>query len=477
MTHIHTTNCHFIATTFSLPTLKCIVVPWHWRNKHITVLFLSPAGNEELNCFDTKEMHHKVFAGLKHTTFPPIKKFPQLSLRNDAQFQLRIPFSQLSTEDEGSLLSVPPLPEVAETSPIVEIRSSDKRRLLGLGFVDAHNANVSCFHLTRPSAMLPVIDNQYFSDKLALSFHRRRSVLPNETTAYRGVHGGHDLLPALEIDHFCSSFSRIRCSNRVGERLLPIAAEFLQERGAEVLLISSPSIPTHRLSLVKSSMPEAKPYYQEDSIQYLWDGHEYSNSDAAQVSHRWYLDLAFRRARLMVRNIAAGKKCLCLGDTAAGMALNACLQAEHVCVVEENAGYRKWVRQNIAFNHGTRIFDSKISLHSSLHSVVGGDSPAPPPSLFDIITVEVIGSADDDLLQKFVRVAAAGAKLIVQFTGTSSDAVALTQSVGRVSLQHGRSACKVNELSSSSIDFPTHTLAALVDSSSISASIFTFLVD
>jgi hypothetical protein len=422
-------------------------------------------------------MHHRVFAGLKHTTFPPLKKFPQLVLSPGSNFQLSIPFAELSS-DEASLLTTPPTAEVEEMSPIVEIRSSDKRRLLGLGFVDARNASVACFHITRPSAMLPVVDNQFFSDKLSSTFQRRRTVLPSETTAYRGVHEVHDLFPFLEIDHFCSSFSRIRCSSVVAERLLPLAADFLQERGAEQLLISTPSIPSYRLSLVKSSLPDAKPYYQEDSIQYLWEGHhEHNASEDVGANSRWYLNLAFRRARLMVRNIASGKKCLCVGDTAAGMALNACLHAEHVCIVEENAGYRNWVRQIVGLNHGTRIFDSKISLYSSLHSVVGGDSPAPPRALFDVITLEVTIVVDDELLQKVMRVAAAGAMVVVQFTGNATEALLLQRSLGRTALLQGRSAYEVNKLSSSSIDFPRHALARPADAQTSHNTVFTFLID
>lgn len=419
----------------------------------------------------------KALSGLKHTTFPSIKKFPQVILRRDAPFQLHVPFGDVTMESQdgsADFLMVPPTKEIEDMSPIVEIRSFDKRRLMGLGFVDARSAVVSCFHLTRPSAMLPAIDNQFFVEKISAACHRRRSVLSPETTAYRAVHGVNDLLPSLEIDHYCASFARIRCNSAVGERLVPLAAEFLQERGAEQLIIETPSIPAQRVTLITPTMSDMRAYYQEDGIQFLWE----PQSEADDGSHRWQLDLAFRRARFMARNVAAGKQCLCIGDTAAGMALNVCLSADHVCIVEEHPTYRKWVRQNLTLNHGARILDSKVSLQSSLQAVVR-DSPAHTPrTLFDLITLEVNRAVDDVLLKKLIRVAAPGAMLLVQMTGTNAEVAVLTVLVGNSAMEQGRSAYEINRLGHCAIDFPAHALALNNGSANTVHSTFlTFLIE
>lgn len=428
-------------------------------------------------------MLHKALSGLKHTTFPPLKKFPQVMLRNDGQFSLCIPCSDVTAGENVSPLLQPS--EEQDACPIVEIRSTTGRQLLGLGFVDARRSVISCFHVTRPCTMLPVIDDHFFTEKIKESFSRRRGLIPPETTAYRAVHGMDDMLPSLKVDHYSASFARIQCDSVVGERLIAIAGEYLREHGAEQLIVQTPSIPSQRIVLAKPSMSElVKNFYQEDSVQYLWDYQgavEGENVVANDGSDRSLLNLAFRRARLMIRNISNGKRCLCINDTAAGMTLNACLSAKHVVLVEENPGYRNWVRQIIVFNHGPTLIGSVVSIHSSLNAVLGGNATeAPSPaSLFDVVTVEVHRLVGGDFLQRIVCAVAPRGMLVVQLAGNPSDAASLVRSIGEASMQQGKLSYVVNKFSSASLDFPRHTLHGGVPSCSddVHHTVFTFLFD
>jgi hypothetical protein len=433
-------------------------------------------------------MLHKVLSGLQHTTFPPLKKFPQLVLRRDVRLTLGISVKDVvpASDDAQSLLSASTREDQA-ACPIVELRAGDDRRLLGLGFLDVAHGAVSCFHITHPSTMLPVVNDAFFTEKLKASFERRRQLLSQETTAYRAVHGIQDLLPSIEVDHYCASFARICCDSAVGERIMSIAVEFLRDRGAEELIIESPQIPIQRITLTKPTISGMKNFYQEEGIQYLWQPP--IEEPVTPTLDRWHLNLAFRRARLMIRDISEGKRVLCVNDAAAGMTLNACIGvAKHIFVVEDDSACRNWIRQIVTFNHGPKLIGSLVSLYSSLDSLMdsgerGGSRPRSAPStLFDVVTMEynaAVGYSLGDKMHRVVQAIAPRGLLVVQCSGTTVEASALVTSVSDASVSQGRTAWVVNRLSSTSLDFPLHALsvAQLSSEHRVHHTVFTFVVE
>lgn len=309
-------------------------------------------------------MHAKLFAPLMGSRIQPGAKFPQLRLKSSEHRRIThhrhcdIPLSVFHEE------SVAFAARELAAGRVVEVRRDDNR-LVALAFFEPQLQRVDVFDLTpKEVTMLPTISEDFFVARMHNAWERRRKLLhQSQNNTFRVVNGSSDGLPALYIDSFSDSFARVIATSAGAERLLPATAEFLRRRGAEQILLDSPTLGSGvRLNTIKPTKA-SKAIYVEGGIRHLWPEQP---TTLPTLENRLLINTAHRRARRMIRDLGKGKRVLCVNDRSGSAAMNAVMTAKQVTVVEGDAAVLDWVRENLVVNHTQSVFKNCNTVHSTL---------------------------------------------------------------------------------------------------------------
>ncbi|CCW68097.1 unnamed protein product [Phytomonas sp. Hart1] len=328
-------------------------------------------------------MYTKLLSPLLGNRIQPAQKFPQIRLKAKEHYQLtqrRRGFLSLSDFQDDN---VDFIQHEYQPGQILEVRREDQK-LLALGAFEPQLGRVDLFHTASqtPSAMLPVISEDFFTARLRDLRERRHQDLQQcrFTNTYRMVNGAVDGFPGLFIDQFSDSFLRVIATSALAERLLPAVSEFLLEHRAEELLLDSPTLGDRaRLSFTRPTLTLPN-IYVEGGVQLPWPPSKANRQPT--LENRLLINPAHRRARHLLREISAGKRVLCFNDRSGAAALNAVMTAKQVVVVGADHAALEWTRSALLFNHGAPIFEQceliqLQALKELLHSTFSLGMPPP----------------------------------------------------------------------------------------------------
>lgn len=293
-------------------------------------------------------MYTKVLSHLLPQRLLPAKKFPQLRLRvQAANLLVRRPFElPFSVFDRINLEFIS---REVEDGNIIEIRQSNQN-FAGLGFFEPSLQEVQVFQWFCPSGAHLLVDERLFLGNLEDAIQKREKVMPKFCNTFRILHGAEDGIPSMFIDQFSERFYGIQVKSFGADRLLPPVTEFLRRRGAEEVIIESPSIPRQSVSIAMPTIPLPS-HGLENGISYSWFTHR-GNCPSSSEN----ICTAYRRSRYVLREMCASKRVLCIHDRQGMAALNALLSADKVVLVSEDTSLVEAARSNILLNHGAPIF-------------------------------------------------------------------------------------------------------------------------
>ncbi|KAG5473218.1 hypothetical protein CUR178_03137 [Leishmania enriettii] len=299
-------------------------------------------------------MHAKVVAPLAASRIQTAHKFPQLRLqplqhrlitrRRQCNLPLRL-FHPSSVEFAERDL---------EAGRIVEVRRDD-HSLVALGFYEPYLQRVDVFDMTPSLAsMLPTISEDSFMARVHEAWERRRRILPQtQSNTFRIVNGYADSLPSLFVDVFSECFVRVVATSFGAERLVPPLLDFLSRRGAEDVLLDTPTLgDAARVSLITPTIPLPQ-MYVEGGVNHLW-----LRPDVRMPSteNLFLINPAHRRIRRMLRDLGKGKRVLTIYDRSGSASMNAVMTAKHVTVVHREEASQEWARENLICNHSASVF-------------------------------------------------------------------------------------------------------------------------
>ncbi|AYU81031.1 hypothetical protein conserved [Leishmania donovani] len=299
-------------------------------------------------------MHAKVLGPLAGSRIQAAHKFPQLRLqptqhrlmtrRRQCNLPLRL-FHPSSVDFARHEL---------EAGRIVEVRRDDNS-LVALGFYEPHLKRVDVFDMTASlAAMLPAISEDFFMARVHEAWERRRRILPQtQSNTYRVVNGYADSLPSLFVDVFSECFVRVVATSFGAERLVTPLLDFLSRRGAEDVLLDTPTLgDTARVSIVTPtiSLPQL---YVEGGVSHLWLR---PDMRMPSTENLFLINPAHRRTRRMMRDVGKGKRVLTIYDRSGSAAMNAVMTAKHVTVLHREETSLEWARANLICNHSASVF-------------------------------------------------------------------------------------------------------------------------
>lgn len=315
-------------------------------------------------------MNSKVLAHLLPQRLHPARKFPHLRLSTkycEKVVQKKFNEVGFNAFDQSSLEFIS---REVDSGSIVELRGSHQN-LVGLGFFEAEKEKVEVFEWFRPGA-LTTIDEDYFLIRISDAVEKRNAAAKHFTNTFRMVHSFPDGLPSLFIDQFSERFFHLRAASRGADRILPALVEWLYRRGAEEVILQSPSIEAQRLTL-KPPTVELPTRCLENGITFCWE----RSCDV----HQALISTAFRHPRYFLRHVAENKRVLCMQDRFGMGALNALLAAEKVMCASQDKDLIDLARKNILYNHGAPIFSR---CETSCGALEGMTAASP----FDVIFLE-----------------------------------------------------------------------------------------
>lgn len=301
-------------------------------------------------------MHAKVLSPLLSNRITPSQKFPQLCLRPQRHKLIthhRRCDLPLSIFDPRSVQFAE---RELEAGRIVEVRRDD-HSLVALGFYEPALQRVDLFDLTPKSVTtLPTISEDFFMARVFEAWERRRRILPQtQNNTYRIVNGYADGLPSLFVDIFSECFVRIISTSAGSERLVPPLVEFLRRRGAEDVLLDTPSIDCDtRFSLITPTVAIPQ-VYVEGGVSHLWLKEDVR---PPSTENGYLVNAAHRRTRRLMRDLSKGKRVLTINDRGGSASMNAVMTAKHVTVVHQDAALLEWARSNLVYNHSDSVFHS-----------------------------------------------------------------------------------------------------------------------
>ncbi|KAK7201113.1 hypothetical protein NESM_000172000 [Novymonas esmeraldas] len=299
-------------------------------------------------------MHAKVVAPLVGNRIQAAQKFPQLRLQPRQHHavtrhrQCKLPLSLFHPS------SVDFARRELEAGRIVEVRQ-DSSALVALGFYEPHLDRVDVFDITPGSAaMLPTISEDSFMARVHEAWERRRRILPQtQNNTYRVVNGYADGLPALFVDIFSESYVRVVATSHGAERLVPPLLDFLARRGAEDVLLDTPTLGDEaRAAIVTPTIPLPE-LYVEGGVSHLWLRQDMR---VRSIDNLFLINPAHRRTRRMMRDLAKGKRVLTIYDRSGAAAMNAVMTARHVTVAHREEASLEWARANLICNHSASVF-------------------------------------------------------------------------------------------------------------------------
>ncbi|KAH9579721.1 hypothetical protein LSM04_000226 [Trypanosoma melophagium] len=305
-------------------------------------------------------MWSKLFSPLLASRLKPAQKFPQLKLRPQQQ--------RVITHQRQSKISLtyfdPNSLEYArrEISPgsIVEVRNSEKNRLLALGFYEPTLLRVDVFYI-HPKIVsdLPTVSEEFFLERVRKAWEKRRSVFNlqrvGDNNTYRVVNGASDGVPSLYVDLFSSCFARIVATSFGAEKLVPSVTELLKQHGTEQVLLDTPYLKDHEKLTMMNPTISLPDVYVENGTRHLWlPPNEYPTTR----NNRWLLNTAHRRARYLLREVCRGKHVLCINDRSGAATLNVVMSAKSVVVNETDVVLLDRLRENLIANHSSSIFNT-----------------------------------------------------------------------------------------------------------------------
>lgn len=318
-------------------------------------------------------MYTKVLGHLLPQRLLPTKKFPQLRLRVQAENLLdRRPFElPLSAFDKINLDFIS---REVEDGNVIEIRKSNQN-FAGLGFFEPSLQEVQVFQWFPPSGAHLLVDERLFLGHLEDAIQKREKAMPNFCNTFRILHGAEDGIPSMFIDQFSERFYAIHVKSFGADRLLPPVTEFLRRRGAEEVIIESPSISRQSVTIAVPTIPLPS-HGLENGISFSWFTHRGNCPPSSEL-----ICTAYRRSRFVLREMCASKRVLCVHDRQGMAALNALLSADKVVLASEDTSLVEAARSNILLNHGAPIFRKCETAEGSIKHI----SSAPP---FDIVFLE-----------------------------------------------------------------------------------------
>ncbi|EPY32041.1 23S rRNA (cytosine1962-C5)-methyltransferase [Angomonas deanei] len=308
-------------------------------------------------------MHAKVLSKLGNNGFKAAQRFPQLRLKPREHAKITAHRRSSLLFDSFEPKSLEYAVNDVQSGGVVEVRRSDDK-MIALGFFEPQYNRVDVFDLTpKQVTSLPTVCDDFFIARLHDSWDRRKRLLQqSRNNTYRVCNGYVDGIPSLYVDHFSDCFLRIIATSAGAERLLPSIIEFFRCRGAEEILIDSPTLgDAEKITLVKPSIPMPR-VYVEGGIRHMW------LPDSVRIpttENRYLLHPAYRRARQMLRDLGRDKKVLCINDRSAGASLYAVSTAKWVTCVEEDSVFTEWTRENLIANHSPVIFSQRCEMVQS----------------------------------------------------------------------------------------------------------------
>lgn len=318
-------------------------------------------------------MYAKVLAHLLPQRLLPAKKFPQLRLRVQSEKLLsRRPF-ELSF-DVFDKISLNFISREVDDGNVIEIRRSNLN-FCGLGFFEPSLGEVQVFQWFPPAGSHLLVDEQLFIGRLEDAIAKREKVIPNFCNTFRLLHGAEDGIPSMFIDQFSERFYTIDVKSFGADRLLPPVVEFLRRRGAEEVIIQSPSIPRQCVTLAAPSLPLPS-CGVENGISFSWLAHRGNCPPSSEI-----ICPAYRRSRLVLREMSSSKRVLCIHDRQGLAALNAILSATKVVLASEDKSLLDVARANILMNHGAPVFQKCETSETSVKDFISSTS-------FDIVLLE-----------------------------------------------------------------------------------------
>ncbi|AIO00450.1 hypothetical protein LPMP_302270 [Leishmania panamensis] len=299
-------------------------------------------------------MHAKVLAPLAGSRIQAAHKFPQLRLqptqhrlmtrRRQCNLPLRL-FHPSSVDFAKREL---------EAGRIVEVRRDDSL-LVALGFYEPHLQRVDVFDMTPSLAsILPTINEDSFMARVYEAWERRRRIIPQtQSNTYRIINGYADSLPSLFVDVFSECFVRVVATSFGAERLVPPLLDFLSRRGAEEVLLDTPTLgDAARVSVITPTIPLPQ-MYVESGVSHLWLKPEMRMSSTDNI---FLINPAHRRIRCMMRDVGRGKRVLTIYDRSGSAAMHAVMTAKHVTVAHREEASLQWARANLICNHSASAF-------------------------------------------------------------------------------------------------------------------------
>lgn len=306
-------------------------------------------------------MYTKALSSILPQRIRAAKKFPQLRLSTKAEKKVlhHKPFEvKLSFFDFSNLEFIK---DEVDEGHIVEVRKSNSS-LVGLGFFEPSRNSVDMFEWSNNSVSAPltVVDEDFFIGRLEDAIEKREKGLPKLNNTFRAVHGAEDGLPSLYVDQFSPRFYAIRATSYGANRLLPPLAEFLRQRGAEELMVESPTLHPQKITLSAPTI-HFPSHCLENGITFNW------SSGGAPFSE--LICCGYRQSRRFLRDVTKGKRVLCLHDQHGMAALNAALEAEKVVCVSEDTKLLQANRHNLLYNHGEPIFQRCETLECTIQEL------------------------------------------------------------------------------------------------------------
>ncbi|KAG5498726.1 hypothetical protein JKF63_03014 [Porcisia hertigi] len=299
-------------------------------------------------------MHAKLLAPLAGGRIQAAHKFPQLHLQAAQRWlvtrhrQCNLPlqlFQPSSVDFAGREL---------EAGRIVEVRGDDNS-LVALGFYEPQLQRVDVFDMTPSlSTTLPTISEDSFMARVHDAWERRRRILPQtHSNTYRIVNGSADSLPSLFVDVFSECFVRVVATSFGAERLVPPLLDFLSRRGAEDVLLDTPTLgDAVRASLITPTLPLPQ-IYVEGGVSHMWLKRDMR---LPSTENLFLVNTAHRRTRRMMRDVGKGKRVLTIYDRSGSASMNAIMTAKHVTVAHREETYLEWARANLICNHSASVF-------------------------------------------------------------------------------------------------------------------------
>lgn len=225
------------------------------------------------------------------------------------------------------------LDESIENGAIVKIITT-RNEYIGTGFL-SKQSHITVRILTKDEQA--IIDRTFFKQRIQFAYDYRKTVEPNNLNNCRLIFGEADQLPGLTVDRY-EEFLVTQISTygmeQIKDMLYEVLLEVVREDGQEIKAIYERNDINVR---TKEGLPQEKGFWKHNDISTTTIINENGLKLHVDIEHGqktgYFLDQ--KDNRLLLRNIAHGKKVMDCFSHTGGFALNAAYgNADHVVAVD-----------------------------------------------------------------------------------------------------------------------------------------------